>query len=113
MEPAYFFDEVLPALARERARAFPALAQRACVVVDTRAWTLDLHDAAAPVRDGADREAPFQLWLSGEAFKALVDGRVDDVVPPRVGYRGDVRVLEQLGRMLMPASSSVFVRVRR
>ena len=112
MSPDDLFMRVLPAVARKRAHFFPALAAPACIVVEDRAWTLTLHDDAQPVRAGGDPGAPFQLRLSAPAFAALVDGTFDPAEgsAPGVAYRGDVRVLEQLGRLLFGAVNSVDAR---
>ena len=115
MTPSRFFLEVVPALGRLRARAFPALAAKISVVVDHEAFTLSLHDDVAPARAGGDPAAPFQLYLSTSAFERLLAGTLDvedALAKKQVGYRGDVRVLAQLGRLLSGSGSAVDVRVR-
>jgi hypothetical protein len=115
-DQARFFEEVVPRLARRKARAFPALAQSICVVVEDRAWTLTLHDDERPVRAGGDPEAGFTLYLSAPAFDALVDGTldVDRALDARaVGVAGDVRALEQLGRLLGGPRTTVDARTSR
>ena len=115
MTPARFFLEVVPALGKLRARAFPALKEPISVVVDHEAFTLTLHDDVTRARAGGDPSAPFQLYLSTSAFERLLDGTldVDDALAKKqVGFRGDLRVLAQLGRLLSGAGSSVDVRVR-
>lgn len=114
MTPSRFFLEVVPALGKLRVRSFPALAAPICVVVDREAFTLTLHDEAR-VRAGGDPSAPFQLFLSTSAFARLLDGTLDleaALKHRQVGYRGDLRVLEQLGRLLSGAGSTVDIRVR-
>lgn len=114
MTPASFFLDVVPRLGRLRARAFPALGTKICVVVDREAFTLQLHDGV--VAAGGDPWAGFQLFLTRAAFDRLLAGTldVDDAIARRaVGYRGDVRVLQQLGRLLSGAGSSVDVRSSR
>jgi hypothetical protein len=136
MEPARFFDEILPALARDRAADFPALAQTAIIAVGTQAWTCTLHDDVRPVTRGVDRkllaqspDAPrkvttrrskkpmakgivFEMWLDEGAFQALLDGTLDEraLAERRIGYRGDLRWLAQLGRMLAGSGDAVIVR---
>jgi hypothetical protein len=117
MTPSAFFLQHVPALGLLRARAFPALQQRICVVVEHEAFTLDLHaegdDAHPRARAGGDPRAPFQLYLSRAAFDRLIAGTLDAddaIAKKQVGFRGDVRVLAQLGRLIAGAGSSVDVR---
>ncbi len=115
MTPARFFLEVLPAIGLLRARSFPALAATICVVVEHEAFTLSLHDGKVPTRAGGDPLAPFQLYLSTSAFVGLLEGTLDverALAHKQVGYRGDVRVLAQLGRLLVQPGSAVDVRAR-
>lgn len=114
MTPRRFFLEVVPALGKLRARAFPALREKVCVVVDREAFTLELHEGlVTPV---GDPWAAFQLFLSRGAFDRLVAGTldVDDAIARKqVGFRGDVRTLQQLGRFISGAGSPVDVRSAR
>jgi hypothetical protein len=140
VEAAQFFEDVLPGLARGRAADFPALASTAIVAVGTRAWTCTLHDDETPVKPGVDRAllraAPaarrvttkrtrkarkepgalaLELWLDEGAFQALLAGTLDEdraIRERRIGYRGDLRWLEQLGRMLAGAGDAAAVRGR-
>lgn len=112
--PSAFFLDVVPRLGRLRARAFPALGTKVCVVVDNEAFTLQLHEGTAVA--GGDPWAGFQLFLTGSAFDRLLAGTldVDDAIARKaVGYRGDVRVLQQLGRLIAGAGSTVDVRTAR
>jgi hypothetical protein len=112
--PSSFFLDVVPRLGRLRARAFPALGTKVCVVVDQEAFTLQLHEGVAVA--GGDPWAGFQLFLTRPAFDRLLEGTldVDDAIARRhVGYRGDIRVLQQLGRLLSGAGTSVDVRTSR
>lgn len=114
MTPSVFFLDVVPRLGRLRARAFPALGVKVCVVVDQEAFTLQLHDGIAV--SGGDPWAQFQLFLTRAAFDRLIAGDldVDDAIARRhVGYRGDLRVLQQMGRLISGAGSSVDVRSSR
>src|SRR5437868_4670254 len=114
MTPEHLFDEFLPAFARVAASQpvwvarvdLAALASRASIAVDTKAWTLSLHDVDRPVRQGGDVDAAVHVWLSREAFDALAEGRIADVRPPAIGLRtrsgktSALRYVEQLGRLL-------------
>ena len=139
MEPARFFEEILPALARDRAVDFPALASTAIIAVGTQAWTCTLHDGVRPVTRGVDRKlltrspdvpkkittrrskkpaaspgsVVLEMWLDEGAFQALLDGTLDDeraLAERRIGYSGDLRWLAQLGRMLAGKDGAVSVR---
>ncbi len=114
MTPSSFFLDVVPRLGRLRARAFPALGTKICVVVDHEAFTLQLHEGIAV--GGGDPWAEFQLFLTRASFDRLLAGTldVDDAIARKqVGFRGDVRVLQQLGRLIAGAGSSVDVRSSR
>ena len=116
MTPTQFFEEQLPRLARARGALFPALAGTLSVVVEHEAWTLRLHDVTEPVRKGGTPGAELALYLSAEAFAALAAGTLDveRVLAARaIGYAGDLRALEQLGRLLQGATTSVDVRTGR
>ena len=116
MTPQAFFEEHLPRLARERATLFPALAGTLSVVVEREAWTLRLHDAARPVTRGGAPGAELALYLSAQAFEQLADGTLDlerALAARAIGFSGDLRALEQLGRLLQGASTSVDVRTGR
>ena len=116
MTPTQFFDEHLPRLARARGALFPALAGTLSVVVEHEAWTLRLHDAAEPVKRGGTPGVTLALYLSAEAFAALADGTLDlerALAARAIGYSGDLRALEQLGRLMQGATTSVDVRTGR
>lgn len=116
MTPREFFEEHLPRLARERAALFPALAGTLSVVVEREAWTLRLHHADQPVTRGGLPGADLALYLSAEAFAALAAGTLDverAVTARAIGFQGDLRALEQLGRLLQGKGSSVDVRAGR
>lgn len=116
MTPRVFFEEQLPRVARERAARFPALAGTLSVVVEHEAWTLRLHDVEQPVTRGGSPGADLALYLSAEAFAQLAAGTLDverAVAARAVGFSGDLRALEQLGRLLQGAGTSVDVRTGR
>ena len=116
MTPRTFFEEQLPALARARAALFPALAGTISIVVEHDAWTLRLHDATAPVTPGGMPGADLALYFSADAFAALADGTLDierAIATRSIGYSGDLRALEQLGRLLQGSGSATDVRSAR
>lgn len=113
MTPRAFFEEQLPELARARAALFPALADTISIVVEHEAWTLRLHDAATPVTRGGTPGAALALYFGADAFAALVDGTLDldhAIARRAIGYAGDLRLLEQLGRLLQGGASAHGVR---
>lgn len=113
MTPRAFFEDYLPELARARAALFPALAGTISIVVEHEAWTLRLHDATAPVTRGGTPGAELALYFGADAFAALVDDTLDleqAIARRAVGYAGDLRLLEQLGRLLQGGGSAHGVR---
>ncbi|MBI1947509.1 MAG: SCP2 sterol-binding domain-containing protein [Deltaproteobacteria bacterium] len=113
MTPRAFFEEHLPELARARAALFPALAGTISIVVEHEAWTLRLHDAAVPVSKGGSPGADLALYFGADAFAALAGGTLDldrAVERRAIGYAGDLRLLEQLGRLLQGGGSAHGVR---
>lgn len=116
MTPRAFFEEQLPELARARGALFPALAGTISIVVEHDAWTLRLHDANTPVSPGGTPGADLALYFSAEAFGALAAGTLDierAIASRSIGYAGDLRALEQLGRLLQGGGSAVGVRSAR
>ncbi len=72
-------------------------------VVGTSAWTVRLGHGEPPVERGAHGEADLVLSLSERALAGLLEGSLDldaALAAKTVGYRGDLRLLESLGRLL-------------
>lgn len=72
-------------------------------VVGSEAWTVRLGDGEQPVLPGAHGDADLVLSLSERALAGLLEGTLDigaAIAAKTVGYRGDLGLLESLGRML-------------
>lgn len=98
---AIFEGLIGPAVAREAER-WPRRGTL-LFVVGSEAWTVRLGGGERAVERGAHGEADFVLSLSERALRGLLKGDLDldrAIAEKSVGYRGDLGVLESLGRML-------------
>ena len=69
--------------------------------------------AGGPVTRGGTPGAELALYFGADAFAALADGTLDierALARRAVGYAGDLRLLEQLGRLLQGGGSAHGVR---
>jgi hypothetical protein len=72
-------------------------------VVGQDAWTVRLGGKKPAVERGVHEEPDLVLSLTARALQELLDGTLDverAILERAVGYRGDLSVLESLGRML-------------
>jgi hypothetical protein len=98
-----FFDEDLPRLMAARAELFNQQHGVLSVIVEgVGAWTLRFGDHAAEgaLTPGAVLDGDLLLGFDAECFVRLLEG--DAGVRPVV--LGDARLLERLGRLLLPAA---------
>lgn len=108
---AVFEDLIGPAVARAGS-GWPR-AGTLLFVVSADAWTVRLGGSAPGVSHGAEGEADLVLSLSERALYDLLDGTLDldaALAAKTVGYRGDLGLLESLGRALTGPQRSYDVR---
>jgi hypothetical protein len=107
MDVAAFFEEAIPALARERPEVFGAARGRVCVrEKGGRSWTVALGDADVPVTTAGDVDAELVLSFTAGALEAFVGGTLDveeAVAQGEVAYDGDIELLVKLGYLLSGA----------
>jgi hypothetical protein len=107
MDVAYFFEEALPALARDRPEVFAGSSARVCVrELGGRSWTVRFSDVNTPVVAGDDIDAELVISFSPEALEAFVGGTLDvteAAANGAIGYDGDIELLTKLGYLLQGA----------
>lgn len=104
MDVRTFFDKALPDIVRTRAMMFDRGRGVVCIIVHgAGAWTLRFGDAKAAdaVTERIDLDADLVVTWSEAQFAQLLGGSPDpEAVKPI--FLGDVKLLSQVGNLLMP-----------
>ena len=101
-----FFDELLPAVIKQRARAFGETQGALTIIVEgVGSWTVTFGDATSPaaVIDEADTEADCIAVWAKEPFAALLHADSPPPLPSEVGpiaVLGEIKLLAHLGALL-------------
>ncbi len=102
-----FFEELLPAVIQQRARAFGETQGALTIIVEgVGSWTVTFGDARSPaaVIDEADTEADCIAVWAKEAFAALLGSSSQPPHAAEVGpiaVLGEIKLLGRLGALLV------------
>lgn len=101
-----FFDELLPAVIRERSRRFGQIQGALTIMVEgVGSWTVTFGDARSPtaIVDEADTEADCIVVWAKDAFASLLGAPVAEVARPDSGpiaVVGEISLLSRLGGLI-------------
>ena len=115
MDPTHFFETAVPYFICRGLTAF--LSSRGTIqfsIEGAGAWTVQLGNLDAPISRGLVGTADLAVWYSSRAFDSFLDGTMNPKEVIRAGEfiaSGDLRLLEQLGRVLAAPKGGLGIRV--
>lgn len=115
MDASRFFESAIPYFICQSLEAF--MASKGIIhfsIEGQGSWTVSLGNIEEPIARGLVGSPDLAVWYSEAAFAAFLDGTMDARAVIRSGdfsARGNVQLLEKLGRLMLPANGMMKVRV--
>lgn len=115
MNASRFFESAIPYFICQSLEAFMASKGIIHFSIDGQgSWTVALGNIEEPITRGLVGKPDLVVWYSDAAFAAFLDGTMDARAVIKSGdfsARGDVQLLEKLGRLLLPNRAPIGIRV--
>ena len=115
MDATQFFETAVPYFICRGLSAF--LSARGVIqfsIEGAGAWTVELGNLDARITRGLVGQADLAVWYSERAFSSFLDGTMNPKEVIRAGEfiaSGDLKLLEQLGRVLAAPPGGMGIRV--